>query len=134
MSELVEYIIVNKDLDMSPGKIAAQVAHIQTKIDAKAYQGELELFEYRNKDRDIKDFPKLNIMVFNYFWWLEKVGQTKIILKGSEKQLLRAIELGAVSVRDKGLTEIEPNSLTAVGFMPQPKSNMAHFTKRLRLL
>lgn len=60
--------------------------------------------------------------------------QTKIILRAKEKDLLKAIEMGAVEVRDKGLTEIAPNSLTAVGFIPQPKSNLVSFTKKFQLL
>ena len=113
---IVEYILVNKELNMGVGKIAGQVAHVQTIIDNK-----------------IKDYPNPDALKW-YKQWFEAGPQTKIILRAKEKDLLKAIEMGAVEVRDKGLTEIAPNSLTAVGFIPQPKSNLVSFTKKFQLL
>lgn len=122
--KVVEYILVNKELNMGVGKIAGQVAHVQTIIDNK-----------------IKNYANLEVPTIDlldairwYEQWFSVGPQTKIILGVKEKDLLKAIEMGAVEVRDKGLTEIPPNSLTAVGFIPQPKSNLVSFTKKFQLL
>lgn len=122
--KIVEYILVNKELNMGVGKIAGQVAHVQTIIDNK-----------------IKNYANLEVPTIDlldairwYEQWFSVGPQTKIILGAKEKDLLKAIEMGAVEVRDKGLTEIPPNSLTAVGFIPQPKSNLVSFTKKFQLL
>ena len=122
--KIVEYILVNKELNMGVGKIAGQVAHVQTIIDNK-----------------IKNYANLEVPTIDlldairwYEQWFSVGPQTKIILGAKEKDLLKAIEMGAVEVRDKGLTEIPPNSLTAVGFIPQPKSNLVSFAKKFQLL
>lgn len=107
--EMVEYILVNNGLGMGTGKIAGQVAHCQTIID-KYYSSTEE-----------------------YQQWL-KVAMKKIILTGKEKDLLKWIEAGAVEIRDNGLTEVAPNSLTVVGFPPMPRNKAKELTKRLRLL
>lgn len=107
--EIVEYILVNQELEMGTGKIAGQVAHCQTLIDN----------QYSGTER--------------YQEWLND-SMKKIILKGKKKDLLKWIEAGAVEVRDNGLTEIPANSLTVVGFRPMARSEMAQLTKRLRLL
>lgn len=107
--EIVEYILVNNELAMGTGKIAGQVAHCQTIIDKFYSQTE----DYQN--------------------WMDTAIK-KIILTGKEKDLKKWIEEGAVEIRDNGLTEIPPNSLTVVGFRPMPRDQMKHLTKRLRLL
>ena len=119
MSRYVEYILVNKDLDMSVGKIAGQVAHVQTMIDYECFYGDLDEFD-------------------NYEEWLEN-GQKKVILRAKESKLQQAIKLGGIPVRDHGLTEIPENSLTVVGFLPclekdNEESELRKFVKRLQLL
>ena len=119
MGRYVEYILVNKDLEMSVGKIAGQVAYAQAIIDNKIDFNETK--EYGD-----------------YVSWFH-CGQKKIILKAKESQLLKAIEFGGLEVRDHGLTEIEPNSLTVVGFLPKHEednddSDFKKFVKRLQLL
>lgn len=122
--KIIEYILVNKELGMSTGKIAGQVAHAQTLIDAKISSIMVSV----NNSEEEKQMYK------NYVSWINHHYYTKIILKAKEKDLLKAIELGAIPVRDNGLTEIPKGSLTVVGFVPQPKSNLTKFTKRLQLL
>lgn len=128
--KIIEYILVNKELNMGVGKIAGQVAHVQTIIDNK-------IKHYADHDKNPL-LPALTPDLIDALGWYEQwfLGgpQTKIILRAKEKDLLKAIEMGAVEVRDKGLTEIAPNSLTAVGFIPQPKSNLVSFTKKFQLL
>lgn len=132
MGKIVEYILVNKELNMSVGKIAGQVAHVQTVIDNKIF--ELVLSEEILDEDSMGSFAKEKELTNNYYDWFYSGSQTKIILRAKEKDLLKAIDMGAVYVRDNGLTEIPSGSLTAVGFFPQPKDNLVDFTKKFQLL
>lgn len=138
MEKLVEYILVNKELNMSVGKIAGQVAHVQTVIDNKIFELDDKIYFLSEEvlDEDIMDvrFAKEKELINNYYDWLYSGSQTKIILRAKEKDLLKAIDMGAMYIRDNGLTEIPSGSLTAVGFFPQPKDNLVDFTKKFQLL
>lgn len=138
MGKLVEYILVNKELNMGVGKIAGQVAHVQTIIDNKVFELDDKIYFLSEEilDEDVMDirFAKEKELINNYYDWLYSGSQTKIILRAKEKDLLKAIDMGAVYVRDNGLTEIPSGSLTAVGFFPQPKDNLVDFTKKFQLL
>lgn len=138
MGKLVEYILVNKELNMGAGKIAGQVAHVQTVIDNKIFELDDKIYFLSEEilDEDIMDdrFAKEKELINNYYDWLYSGSQTKIILRAKEKDLLKAIDMGAVYIRDNGLTEIPSGSLTAVGFFPQPKDNLVDFTKKFQLL
>lgn len=138
MGKLVEYILVNKELNMGVGKIAGQVAHVQTIIDNKFFELDDKIYFLSEEilDEDVMDirFAKEKELINNYYDWLYSGSQTKIILRAKEKDLLKAIDMGAVYVRDNGLTEIPSGSLTAVGFFPQPKDNLVDFTKKFQLL
>lgn len=107
--ELVQYYVVNKDLPMSTGKIAGQVAHASMLIALKQ-----------------QDDPKFQ-------QWMNSIMK-KIILKGSEKDLVRLKELGFTSIIDKGLTEIPPDSLTVVGLPVMTRGEAQQYIKRLQLL
>lgn len=128
--KIVEYILVNKELSMGIGKIAGQVAHVQTIIDnhIKHYSDTINRLESPAVPAEWKYTLEC------YEHWFTRGSQTKVILKGKEKDLLKAIEMGAFEVRDNGLTEILANSLTVVGFFPQHKSNLVQFTKKFQLL
>ena len=138
MGKLVEYILVNKELNMGVGKIAGQVAHVQTIIDNKVFELDDKIYFLSEEilDEDVMDirFAKEKELINNYYDWLYSGSQTKIILRAKEKDLLKALDMGAVYVRDNGLTEIPSGSLTAVGFFPQPKDNLVDFTKKFQLL
>lgn len=138
MGKLVEYILVNKELNMGVGKIAGQVAHVQTVIDNKIFELDDKIYFLSEEtlDEDIMDtrFAKEKELINNYYGWLYSGSQTKIILRAKEKDLLKAIDMGAVYIRDNGLTEIPSGSLTVVGFFPQPKDNLVDFTKKFQLL
>lgn len=110
--EIVQYYVINKELNMSPGKIAAQVGHIATMIALEGGRDEL---------------PEFHDWYINY-------DQKKIILKGKQKDLEKLIEQGFYYVRDLGLTEIEAGSLTVVGLYPMWKSEAQKYVKRLQLL
>jgi len=94
------YIIVNNDLGMSKGKIASQVGHVVEKITQLVLLSQISYQTY-------KDYCNS--------------GHKKIILKGDEKTLRYFLEHHSktcIQIIDAGLTEIPPDSLTVIGFMP----------------
>jgi PTH2 family peptidyl-tRNA hydrolase len=131
--EIVQYFVANKELNMSTGKVAAQVSHVATKIavDASGIEDYLEVKrEGRASDPYYIDQCKIND---KFEIWREH-DHPVIILGGTEKDLLKLIDKGAYFVRDNGRTEVPPNSLTVVGFAPEYKSVMKPVVGRLRLL
>jgi PTH2 family peptidyl-tRNA hydrolase len=116
--ELKQVIVLRRDLEMGKGKMVAQGCHA-------AVEAVLETMK-----RDKKLVER----------WLEQ-GQKKIVLRvDSEEELLdlyrRAQELGitAVLVVDKGLTQLPPNTVTALGLGPAPAEVLDKITGKLKLL
>ena len=61
----------------------------------------------------------------------------KIILSCSQSKLEELEKMGHITIRDNGLTELEPNTLTCVTIGILDKDNIPDelkFVKRLRLL
>jgi PTH2 family peptidyl-tRNA hydrolase len=92
------YLFVNKDLNMSPGKIAAQVAHAAV----EAY---------------VKSDP-----VKRSQWRLPEMHYTKLVMEARNEQHIETIKkyledrgLQTVRIIDEGLTEIAPHQVTALG-------------------
>ena len=112
------YYIVNKDLNMSPAKVAVQIAHATTQFVVREFE--------EGTDEAIERFTN---------WFVN--DQTKIILKGKQSLLEKLEKEDFITVRDLGKTEIEPNSLTCVCLGIGTKQEMIEkhkFFKRLRLL
>jgi PTH2 family peptidyl-tRNA hydrolase len=114
--ELIQYIIVNKDLNMSAGKIATQVGHVCTIC---AYE------EWFCNASDTDEFQKFNEWFF---------GDQKKIILGASQSVLEKLELQFYGIRDKGYTEIPENSLTAVSLGIMTKEEARPYIKRLQLL
>ncbi len=113
-----QVIVVRTDIRMSKGKLAVQVAHASVIAAFTAYR------EYRDW------FDK---------WWA--TGQKKVVLKGGDEKELLAIagqarrsDLPVGIVRDAGLTELPPGTLTAVAIGPAPAYKIDRITGRLKLL
>ncbi len=103
---------------MSKGKLAAQVAHASVTASFEAYHRFREWFDK---------------------WWSE--GQKKVVLKvGSSKELVELYEkaklmnLPASIIRDAGLTELPPGTITAIAIGPAPSNLIDKITGRLKLL
>lgn len=120
--ELIMYIVVNKELGMSPGKLSGQVAHTVTNymdyvkriVEGRtANEGELERFNE---------------------WYVDGKVQKKIILGGKQKDVERMEREGRFwSVRDLGLTEIDEGSLTCVCLGVMTRGEAQQYVKRLQL-
>ena len=123
-----QIIIVRKDLEMSPGKMAAQVSHASMAF----------LTSQMRKNTEVSDkyngFLKCFVFITEecYEQWVQGAF-TKCVLKAKNKnQLLKAKtmaeELGMKEgedfflIKDNCLTELEPEedgkTLTCIGFAP----------------
>ncbi|MEM3670342.1 MAG: peptidyl-tRNA hydrolase Pth2 [Thermoprotei archaeon] len=117
-SEYKQVMVVRKDLDLGCGKLAAQVAH--------ASLGSYIFCNSHNPE-----------------WvrgWTD-TGWRKIVAKvSSENELLalmdaaRHLGLPFYPVRDAGLTQVAPGTLTCVAFGPAPSDLVDKVTGSLKLL
>lgn len=111
-----QVIVVRADLNMSPGKLAVQVAH-----------GSIASAE-RARDRGwFKD------------WLLE--GQKKVVVKVTDEEELRRLDemadefgLPHELIRDAGLTELPPGTATVLAVGPAPNELVDKITGSLPLL
>lgn len=119
MAQYVQYIVANKALGMSAGKLAAQVAHASV----KGFQMTLAFDE--------------GIIVGEW----DKTGHTKIVLEARDTEHLVAFRDFAKSrgyeswlVIDEGRTEVAPHSPTALGFpiLDKADRDVAHTFADLR--
>lgn len=107
--ELVMYIVVNKELDISPEKVGAQVGHVAT--DIALATGHEPVYQE---------------------WYIDHF-QKKILLQGKEKDLIKLLGDGFYPVRDQGFNEVPRGSLTVVGLPPMKKKEAQRYIKRLQL-
>ncbi len=104
-SPLVMYILVNNDLQMGKGKIAAQVGHVVQNL-----VEDIITKKYESK--------KVQNICTDYEIW-KREGCPKIVLKATKEQLEKLSEMDkARFIIDAGKTQIAPGSLTVVGFPP----------------
>lgn len=87
------YILVNKDIKINKGKLAGQVGHAVASMLYEQYKHGGELLPIMDE---------------------YMVIQKKIILYCSQKKLEDLEEKGYIAIRDNGLTDLEPNTLTCV--------------------
>ena len=114
-----QVIIVRKDLGMTCGKIAGQVAHAAIMAMEKT-------------------------SMYNPKWvteWKDEHGQIKVVLKvGSYRELndyfidIINAKLPVVKVHDAGKTQIEPDTVTCIGIGPVPAECIDRIVKDLKLL
>lgn len=112
---LKQVIVVRMDLKMSCGKISAQVAHAS-------------LEAYLRADPRMREI------------WRE-LGAKKVVLKVESleelEELKRVAEgkgLGVVVIRDAGLTEVEPGTVTCIGVGPDDEAKIDSVFSKLKLL
>lgn len=141
-----QIIIVRRDLDMSPGKLAAQVSHASMAFIARAIQA--------NAQNDMDTVR--SCIAFDkdmYEGWLGGTF-TKVCLGAKNKTKLenaisKAEELGMIEgedffiIRDRCLTELVPEeydeegigrTITCVGFRPMRSSEIDPIGQKFQLL
>ena len=110
--------MVRVDLKMGKGKLAAQAAHAS-----------LAAAEEAMNKRDE--------------WYAEwkAAGQRKVVLKVQSEEELQELyrkakgaRLPAALVHDRGLTQLEPGTVTCVGIGPGPDEGIDSLTGKLKLL
>jgi len=108
-------IVVNK-IDMSPGKMAAQVAHAAVDCAIKAWKKNKKIVER----------------------WIEE-GQKKVVLEASEEEILSLQKKASREkifnsiIRDAGLTELKEGTLTALAIGPEEEEKIDKITGHLPL-
>ncbi|MDG6953599.1 MAG: peptidyl-tRNA hydrolase [Nitrososphaerota archaeon] len=112
-----QVIVVRSDLKMGKGKIAAQAAHASLSA-AEMAQRKPAWYEV----------------------WKEE-GQAKVVLRTQSEAELRELfqrakraGLPAALVEDRGLTQVEPGTVTCLGIGPGPDGEIDAITGNLRLL
>lgn len=110
-----QVIVVRKDLNLSKGKLAVQVAH--------ASLGAYNLSDKRLRKK-----------------W-ERGGAKKVVVKVDSQEKLRFIQKSAKSlalktflVKDAGKTEISPGTVTALGLGPAEERIINRITGNLKML
>lgn len=115
----VMYIAINKDINMSKGKIGAHTASATFDYLQSMYK------KLENKDCTWIEFVKE----------FKEQGDTIIVLKASEKDLIKWESEGYVSVRDTGKTELSAGTITTVNLGIYDKDKgIPSWIQRLRLL
>ena len=116
--ELKQAIAVRTDLKMGKGKLATQVAHASVSAAEEARKRNFELWEK---------------------WWKE--GQCKVVLKVKTLPELLDLETEARQmrlphslIRDRGLTQIPPATITCLGIGPALTRKIDKITGKLQLL
>ncbi|MFZ0327129.1 MAG: peptidyl-tRNA hydrolase Pth2 [Nitrososphaeraceae archaeon] len=114
-----QVIIVRKDLGMSCGKIAAQVAHAAIMAMERASKYDMQ----------------------GVIDWKEEDGQIKVILKVNSYSELNDYfiniinaNLPVVKIHDAGRTQLEPDTVTCIGIGPVPSERIDPIVKDLKLL
>lgn len=140
-----QIIIARKDLNMSPGKLAAQVSHASSAFLCMLVKGGAHK---KGDDYDINF--KLEKDIFEQ--WMNGAF-TKVVLQAKNKsQLLKAVsiaeELGMVPgkeyfiIKDNCYTELEPEeigddgigrTITCVGFKPMDSEVIDQIAKKYHL-
>jgi PTH2 family peptidyl-tRNA hydrolase len=118
MWEFKQVIVIPEDVEMSPGKLGVQVAHASITPILK----NMDLLD------DIKG------------WFDDGKQQKKVVLKIKNRTKLlnfrdKAIDEGYICelIRDAGRTEVEPGTITALGFFPMKSEEIDKITKKLSL-
>lgn len=109
--------MVRADIKMGKGKICAQVAHAS-----------LEAYKKTLKERPewVKEW--------------EATGSKKIVLKVNSLQELLDLyekaskEIPSAIIRDAGLTQVDPGTITCTGFGPAPDDLLDKYFGQLKLL
>ena len=126
--QLFVYMIVNKVLEMSSGKIGAQCGH--------AIQ--LLLLEQNRIARLVEKTDSENNILLRMEYWCTRYingGFNKIVLGANPKEWAYIKDnYNPIIVTDAGRTEVEPGSETVMALWPLFKDERCNILSRMRLL
>lgn len=112
--DLRMYLLVNKDVKIGKGKLAGQIGHA---VMSYAY--------YRLKHLGTEDPLLARYMTHE---------QKKIVLFCPEERLLSLEAEGYLTIRDKGYTQLAPNTLTVVNLGVHAKDAVPEWVQGLKLV
>ena len=111
-------IVARTDIGMGKGKLAAQAAHASLSAAEEAMRLKEEWYE----------------------GW-KSSGQKKVVVKVSSEEELQELyrkaksaKLPAALIQDRGLTQLEPGTVTCLGIGPGPDEQIDSLTGKLKLL
>ncbi len=107
--ELIEFIIINNDINLSASEYAVHIAHVSTK--AALAQHKKEAFK---------------------IWYQDGINQKKILLK-TDAKTLEEFEKQFYSSRDSGHNDIPENTLVAVSLGILSRKSAEKYTKKCEL-
>lgn len=112
MTDYKQAIVLREDIEMSTGKMIAQACHASLK-------------SYKKTDNDILEA-----------WG--SGGSKKIALQSDDLESLRrdakTKNISSAIVKDAGMTEVEPGTVTAIGIGPAEESKIDTVTGALELI
>lgn len=145
---MCQYIVVDKKLEMSHGKMAAQVSHASMAFLSHHIQHDMlhdecgELLEENNQyfcdtrfDKDLYDEWLGGIFTKVILSAKGRNGLNKVVEAAKEHGLVENVDF--FCIRDACLTELTPDEtgtcFTCVGFRPMRKSKMKNIVGKLQL-
>jgi len=111
-------IVVRKDLDIGKGKLCTQIAHA-------AVEAVLDQLE---KDKDIVEK------------WREEGAKKVVVYVRNLAELMSiynqsiSLDLNTVLIKDAGLTQLDPGTITCIGIGPDIEEKINKVTGSLKLL
>ena len=115
------YILVNKDVKIGKGKLAGQVGHAVAVYYWQAMSGSRITKEEQDERKELLDIYM-------------NTTQKKIILFATQDKLEELEAEGYIAIRDKGLTQLEPNTLTCVNVGLYEAHDVPDWIKKLKLV
>lgn len=117
------YILVNDDIKIGKGKLAGQVGHA---VASYFYRTIEDVLFYPSDDPIIES----DLTMLDDYMKVQK----KIILKCPQSKLEELEQKGFITIRDKGWTQLEPNTLTCVNVGIIDKSDVPEWINNLKLM
>lgn len=121
MSNKAMYILVNEDIKIGKGKLAGQVGHA---VCVYMYRGIQQMFF----EEDSKEQMSIMSHMDEYM-----LCQKKIILRCPQSKLEELEKIGYITIRDKGLTQLEPNTLTCINVGILDKEQVPDWIQEMKL-
>ena len=128
---IVMYLVVRESLNMSTGKISAQVGHAVQNLLINYFK--IQIFASK-KNLDI--LPEESLLKAKITTdWLGHASR-KVVLKADDKEWLKLKEhfKDVIIIKDAGFTEVAPGSETVMCLWPMLKSTAPKEIKRLQVL